>query len=321
MKKLTDLHNIIETHPVHYSLLFDWVLKSIPDIFDGLNSKKIKNKYVSISGVPDLKSWLRLYKKSKHIIYTTLEEFCNYYSDCESFLSLLFFHIFLSKKEQLELINAEIVKYNSLSEFDKKIYMVKIRYFKQKLKSENERIITDDFACISKNDAINSLSKLEYLFLISVIMPCLIIYGELPSFLIRKARLGDISALEKIIQIDNSSIYDVKISKLMHKLSLTNKIKYNSICRLLLKNNRNLSKKKIKMNFAAILSQVSKLYGRALNISPLTSEQIRSKFDDNARKQGLGLIDIDLPDSPEAFYKQMYRKDDFLKFFVVPDKN
>ena len=75
------------------------------------------------------------------------------------------------------------------------------------------------------------------------------------------------------------------------------------------------------MNFAAILSQVSKLYCKALKISPLTSEQIRAKFDDNAKKQGLGLIDIDLPDSPEAFYKQMYRKDDFLKFFVVRDKN
>ena len=152
-------------------------------------------------------------------------------------------------------------------------------------------------------------------------MPCLVIHGELPSSLIRKARLGDISALEKIIQIDNSSIYDVKISKFMHKLSLTNKIKYNSICKLLLKNHRSISKKKIKMNFAAILSQISKLYGRALKISPLTSGQIRAIFDDNARKQGLGLIDIDLPDSPEAFYKQMYRKDDFLKFFVVPDKN
>ena len=152
-------------------------------------------------------------------------------------------------------------------------------------------------------------------------MPCLVVYGELPSSLIRKARGGDIFALEKIIQVDKSCIYDAKISKFIHKLSLTDKIKYNSICRLLIKNKRNISKKKIKMNFAAILSQISKLYGRALNISPLTSEHIRSRFDDNAKRQGLGLIDTDLPDSPEAFYKQMYRKDDFLKFFVVPDKN
>lgn len=321
MKKITASHNFIENHPINYTLLFDWVLKSIPDIFDGLNSKKIKSKYVASSGVPDLKLWLKLYKKSKHITFTILEEFCDHYSDCECFLSMIYFHLFLPRKDQIELFNAEIIKYNALSEIDKKLYMAEIRAFNNKLKSESDKIMNDDFAYISKNDAINSLLKVEYLFLISVIMPCLAIHGELPSSLIRKARLGDISALEKIIQIDNASIYDVKISKFMHKLSLTNKIKYNSICKLLLKNHKSFSKKKIKINFASILSQVSKLYGRALKISPLTSEQIRAKFDDNARKQGLGLIDIDLPDSPEAFYKQMYRKDDFLKFFVVPDKN
>lgn len=321
MNKSTNLYRSIDTHPIHYTLLFDWVLKSIPDIFDGLNSKKIKSKHISISGIPDLKSWLRLYKKSKHITFTILEEFCNYYSDCECFLSLIHFHLFLSQNEQIDLLNAEIIKYNALSEFDKKLYMAEVRDFNKKLKSESEKIINDDFSYISREDAIKSLSKLEYLFLISVIMPCLVNYGELPTSLIRKARLGDISALEKIIKIDKSSVFDVKISKLMHKLSLTNKVIYNSICRLLLKNNQNVSKSKIKINFAAILSQVSKLYGRALNISPLTSEQIRARFDDNANKQGLGLIDIDLPDSPEAFYKQMYRKDDFLKIFVVPDKN
>jgi len=321
MKKLIDPHNVIENHPIHYSLLFDWLLKSIPDIFDGLNSKKLRSKQISIFGIPDLKQWLRLYKKSKNITFKILEEFCNYYSDCECFMSLIYFHLFLSRKEQIEMLDAEINKYNLLSEIDKKLYIAEIRFFNNKLKSESDRILSDDLKYISSNDARNYLSNVEYLFLISVIMPCLVIYGELPSSLIRRARDGDISALEKIIKIDKSSIYDVKISKLMHKLSLTNKNKYNSICRLLLKNHRNVSKSKIKINFAAILSQVSKLYGRALKISPLTSEQIRARFDDNANKQGLGLIDIDLPDSPEAFYKQMYRKDDFLKFFVVPDKN
>jgi len=217
MNKLNESHNFIESHPIHYTLLFDWVLKSIPDIFDGLNSKKIKSKHISISGVPDLKLWLRLYKKSKHIIFTILEEFCDHYSDCECFLSMIYFHLFLPRTDQIELFNAEIIKYNSLSEIDKKLYMAEIRSFNNKLESESERIINDDFSYIAREDAIKSLSKLEYLFLISVIMPCLVIYGELPSSLIRKARLGDISALEKIIKIDNSSVFDVKISKLMHK--------------------------------------------------------------------------------------------------------
>ena len=152
---------------------------------------------------------------------------------------MIYFHLFLSRKDQIELFNSEVIKYNALAEIDKKLYMAKIRAFNNKLKTESDKIINDDLEHISKNDAIKSLSKVEYLFLISVIMPCLVIHGELPSSLIRKARLGDISALEKIIQIDNSSIYDIKIAKLMHKLSLTDKIEYNSICKLLLKNHRN----------------------------------------------------------------------------------
>lgn len=43
--------DIIENHPIHYTILFDWILKSIPDIFVGLNSQCIKDKHVSLVGV------------------------------------------------------------------------------------------------------------------------------------------------------------------------------------------------------------------------------------------------------------------------------
>jgi hypothetical protein len=321
MKSSSFFNEIIESHPIHYTLLFDWILKSIPDIFLGLNSQSTKDKHVSLIGIPDLRAWLKLYRKSKHIIFSVIIEFCEHYSEHECFLSLIYFHLFLSKDERESILKEEIDKYNLLSEFDKKMYMAEVRSFQKNLKNESDNIIKDDFKTVTCENIGENLSQLELMFLIYVIMPSLMIHGELPSSLMRKAHLGDIEALEKLVQIDKSCIYGKRVSRVMHEISFSDKKTHKSICNKISKNTSNLSKAKIKTNLIGLLSKISKIYGKALSISPLTSEQIRFRFDYEAKNQGLGLIDIDLPESPEAFYKQMYRKEEFWKIFNSSDKN
>lgn len=321
MKSHLHPNGIIENHPIHYTLLFDWILESIPDIFSAINSKKIKRKYLSISGIPELKSWLKLYKKSKKIMCSIFENFVESNSEFDCIMSLLYVNLCIPCDEQKRIIDNENIKYESLSEFDKKLYMAEKRLFYKNLKAESDRILNDNSKSNSEDNEQYNLSKIEYIFFINVIMPCLVHYGELPSSLLRRARLGDIDALKKIIQVDKSCIYDNNISKLLHNLSLTNIVKYNSVCRVLLKNNKNISMSKLKERFAALLSKVSMLYGKILTNKPLTAEQIRFRFDAHAKSRGLGEIDVNLPSGPHAFYMWTYRNRNFWKIFERPYRN
>jgi len=320
MKKNSYPHNVIENHPVHYTLLFDWILNSIPDIFEGINSKKIKNKHLNISGIPDLNLWLMLYKKSKHITFCLIEEFFNNYSNNENLLSLICFHLCISQQKQVEIINNVIDEYNSLSDFDKKLYRSKVRKFNRDVLSDSQSIINDDFSSVSQEIARNTLSKIEFIFLIYTIMPCLIFYGELPSSLMRKARLGDFDALGKLLRVDKSCIYDKILSKKLHIISYNNMQNYNNVFKNILKDTPTLSRKKISFKLIGLLSKISKIYGRSLKTSHISSDDLIFRFYEHANNQRLDDIDEIFKRNLDAIYKDISRKEKFWKIFKLPDK-
>jgi hypothetical protein len=57
----------------------------------------------------------------------------------------------------------------------------------------------------------------QVIFFFRVLFPCFSIYGVFPIDLLRRARSGDTAALEKLIRLDKSAIFDPKISKIVHK--------------------------------------------------------------------------------------------------------
>jgi hypothetical protein len=59
--------------------------------------------------------------------------------------------------------------------------------------------------------------KSAVIFFLRVLFPCLNIYGMYPRELLGRARQGDIDALEKLIRLDKSAIFDRKISEIVHQ--------------------------------------------------------------------------------------------------------
>lgn len=157
-------------------------------------------------------------------------------------------------------------------------------------------------------------SQPEVLFFLKVWAPCILHYKTSPTMLIRKARLGKVSAFEKLLRIDNSVLFDRKLSELFHQYKgKRNKQVYQ---KLLLAFRSPIpaktSPKYVKVFASGIISRFSVAMGERL-----TEPEIRELFDAIAQDKGHGLQDEDLPLSPDSFAQAIRRES---KKFKSPDR-
>jgi hypothetical protein len=149
-----------------------------------------------------------------------------------------------------------------------------------------------------------NIDKPEMRFLFQVFLPCFLLYKHYPVIMLREARKGNIEYIEKLIRLDDSIIHDKKISEYLHNKKDNKKIKERIASALSTGINEKVTRKKLKMNLAGLISFFTTLIGRQLNES-----DIRDLFDAIAKdNRGEYEIDTDLPPSPEAFYKAIQRE-------------
>ena len=210
-------------------------------------------------------------------------------------------------KKELESLSQE--DFQEITEFFKSIYNASLKDMENDIDNSYDREIV---LSIKKN-----FNDPEMIFFFRVFVPCQLLYGDLPSRLLRSARLGNIDALEKLIRIDKSIIHEPKISAFLHKEgSKINKSKYNHLVDCLKKGPKSkITLKTVKMNFAGFISVISTAFGDKFR---LKEPDIRALFDAVAKDYGKGDIDIDLPDSPETFGKAIQRERKFWSFIPQP---
>jgi len=157
----------------------------------------------------------------------------------------------------------------------------------------------------------------EMLFYIRIQIPCWLFYGEFPSFLLRKARFGDIDAIEKMLRLDASLINDTKIKRIFHNSVWSGKKSTASrISSALTKTpTKRISLKRVKSSAAGLISALANLL-----YVKLTAPEIRKLFDAVAEMSGQGEIDIDLPESPIGLSKVVQHESQFwLNVIHYPD--
>ena len=148
------------------------------------------------------------------------------------------------------------------------------------------------------------ISKPEFYFWIRVYLPCWLLYGELPGRLLRKSRQGNIDALDKLIRLDSSTIFDPKISILVHSYRAYDKKKHDIIISAFSNPPKTRTTiRRLKAFIAALIKVTSFAFDHEL-----TEPQIRGLFDAIAKDQGTGEIDPHIPDSPHAFYMAIQRE-------------
>lgn len=160
-------------------------------------------------------------------------------------------------------------------------------------------------------------NETEIAFFFFVLTPCWLFFQMSPNRLYRKARRGDISALEKLLNLDPLLLHDPTIGRAIQKLRFNNKTKdYERILdagRKPLK--PSLNRSKIKASFSAYLSLLSGIINQ-----PLLEPQLR-KLHDAINQDAEGKeIDTDLPDSSETFAKAIQRQKPKWQQIIHPDK-
>lgn len=147
--------------------------------------------------------------------------------------------------------------------------------------------------------------KMELSFVFLVFTPCFMLYKMSPGRLYHKARLGDVSAIDKLLRLDPLMLHDPAIGQQIQKIRLFGRqTTYQNLIEAPLKPIKSkITNSKIKASMATLISMMADIIKQ-----PLTSTEIRKLFDAVAQDADKRDIDTSLPDSPEAFSKSIQRK-------------
>jgi hypothetical protein len=188
----------------------------------------------------------------------------------------------------------------------------------EKLVSESVSGMKADFSPQEHNQLIQLYSQPVTLFLLKVWGPCTIYYKTTPTHLFRQARLGKVSAFEKLLRLDNSVIFDKKLSEIFHQhKGKKNKQNYRKLLLAFHKPIPGKTDPKYIKSFAAgLISIATESMGKRL-----TEPQIRKLFDAIAKDHGHGLQDEDIPPTPDSFAQAIRREAKKMKVKKTkPDK-
>ena len=121
---------------------------------------------------------------------------------------------------------------------------------KRKLEEYKELVINDFVSEPTEKEGTNFRKKLptpEFIFFMRVLIPCFSLYSIYPHDLLRQAQNGNDAALEKIIRLDKSIIFEPKISEIVHQAQAMKKQE-----RMTMIKKAFISKPKVTMNMRTI---------------------------------------------------------------------
>ena len=158
--------------------------------------------------------------------------------------------------------------------------------------------------------------KPEVLFFFKVWAPCAIYYNSTPTKLYRRARQGKVSAFEKLLRLDNSIIFDPRLSKLFHQLKgKKDKRAYRKLLYAFGKPvTQRSDEKRVKFLVAGLISFISESKGHRLS-----EPEIRKLFDLISNEK-TGMDDQDIPLSHDTFAKAIHRERKQWSKLIKPDK-
>lgn len=315
IKKTSPKKNISQLE----TIFFDWLVKSVPDIWETISTQLICDKSRKIKEVPNIKSWLKCYRNSKEIFELALIKLILSTNNAPLLLEQLTIHL-SSEKEKKSIYENVQKQIQDMNAEELSIFTSEIDQNKQDFIKECDSLFNEKYNNVSQKESLDFISNIEIQFFMRIIVPCLIIHGKFPSTLLRKARLGDENIIKWMARLDNSTLKDSKIAQYIHKLSFNNPTRHKIFCRSLTEESSTFDIGEIKVSIATLISRVNFLFHKVCGSKRLNSEEIRNLFTQEARMHGLE-DDFDLPASKEALYKRIKRNTIWDEIIKLPDKN
>jgi hypothetical protein len=289
----------------------DWL-----ELFETVKAGRRIEGYIPL---PPIGEWLSLYRNHRKVRQCLMNTLRN----DESMAKLMdFYDHMLSGNRKL--------RKTALKDFKKEITKLTYEEKKQSIKNiqevfqeHHEFIVSDVISdeCGEKKELDEEskekirelVSKPEILCFLRVWAPCFMLYGTYPPYLLRKARHGDEDALEKLIRLDKSVIYDTKIREIIHQATaekrrgkidlITKAMRASPIVKIDIR--------KVKYTLAGLISIISMAMGQKI-----TAAEINRLFDAIYRDMGKGHIDPDFIEEPRLIAQAINRSRSFWK--IIP---
>ncbi len=266
--------------------------------------------------LPKLKTWLKLYHNHKRIGKVVIDVMGSINADSRKEAD--FFNFYNKGAEQLKKHPEKVQKELKNLTPDEWKKIIEIRNKKNEEFFElTINDLTSDFNPKENEELRKNFKKPEFIFLFRVLAPCFTLYNTYPSQLLRKAQSGDDKALEKLIRLDKSIIFEPKISELIHQAqALKAQARISMIKKAFISKPTkiNMSMKAIKCNLGGLISYLSNKLRQKI-----TAAEIRKLFDAIACDKGIDAVDPDLYDiAPETFEKAIQRSRSFWNI-IIPD--
>jgi len=303
------------------SLLVATSSKPFLEFLETIKAGKRIEGYVNL---PPVQEWLTLYRNHRKVYSGVTNTFRCINDETAKFIDFY--------EEMLSGFN--MLRHNTSSKWNDLVSELTTEKQKELLDQTKARF--KEFEGFIENDIINDeedteelsddekrrirkiFSKPEMLFFLRVWAPCFLLYGEYPTYLLRKARHGDDDALGKLLRLDKWVIDDPKIMTIFQRAAVAKaRGKMTLITKALQKTPKaKIDIKSIKYIFGGLLSLISIAMGQQLK-----AVEIHNLFDAIAHDTTDENIDPDLLVTPETFEKAIQRARTFWKTIPsLPDK-
>lgn len=233
--------------------------------------------------IPSLETWFKLYRNPKRIWKGLFNAFGMHNSDTG----------------KSEIIRAEITRMIS---GNKEKRSEESHVVIEELKEEAINDFVSEIAEEDRKEFLKNLTKPEIIFFIRVFAPCFTLYKTYPIELLKQAISGDDKALEQIIRLDKSVIFEQKISKIIHEAQvLRAKARMTMIKKAFINQPKAIKMETIKFHLGGLISFFSILLKQKI-----AAVDIRNLYDAIANDMGIDAVDPDFEDmTPETFAKDI----------------
>ncbi|HUN55785.1 MAG TPA: hypothetical protein VMU29_11575 [Smithella sp.] len=287
------------------------------ECFELFNSVRKGKRIEGDIPLPSVKTWIKLYNNPKRIGKALFSSMNEYNQDSAKEFKIL------------QLINKDAKQMKNNGE-KYKAEFEKIPLDERKKRFEESVKLLEELKELNINDHISKVNeaerkkfrenfrKPEFIFFIRVQAPCFSLYGTYPHILLKQAQNGDDEALEKLIRLDKSIIFEPKISEIIHQAQALKVQERMSMIKKAF-----ISKPKVKMNMKTIKCHLGGLISYlsiALN-QKITASEIKDLFDAIAIDMNEGEIDKDIGKMESyPFEKAIQRSRNFWHIILADKK-
>jgi hypothetical protein len=284
--------------------------ESAETCLEHLNMLKSGKLIENVLYLPPIKQWLNLYRNHRKVykgVAGAMRSLGREISEIVDFYEFLIEGFNQSKRMTPEEKQHEIEK---LSPEELQQIMDEFRNKEQEIKAWLLSLYNEDDLDIGARDdkeekkiARKFINTPEIIFYFRVLIPCFLLYGTYPPYLLRKARHGDDDAIEKLLRLDKSIIDDPKISEIFHQAAVAKqRSKFDLMSKAIQKAPKvRIEIQTVKYAFAGLISLASIALGQKL-----TAVAINELFNAIAQDSGKGIGDDDITVG-ETFEKAVQR--------------